>query len=95
MDIKLVTEIFKYLTLKPPLSSPSETEPFASFVQIATNNGNKRTPVVRSMMIYRIYQALDLSAELASFEDSSAEIQTPLRRKEEYTPSCRLLHHSV
>ncbi|GFU59968.1 hypothetical protein NPIL_367631 [Nephila pilipes] len=80
-------EILKYLALKPPLSSPSETEPFVPFDQTVSNNGNKKTPVVlRSMMIYRICQALELSVELASFEDSSAPIQTPLRNVRELTP---------
>ncbi|GFS84568.1 hypothetical protein NPIL_179581 [Nephila pilipes] len=81
---EVVMEFFKYLTVKPPLSSPLENEPFAPFDQTVTNSGKKKTPVVRSKMIYRICQALELSVELASFEDSSASIKTPLAR--ELTP---------
>ncbi|GFT35003.1 hypothetical protein NPIL_523941 [Nephila pilipes] len=79
-------EILKYFALKPPLSSPSETEPFVPFDQTVTNNGNKKSPVVRSIMIYRICQALELSVELASFEVPRAPIQTSLRKVRELTP---------
>ncbi|GFS84552.1 hypothetical protein NPIL_179511 [Nephila pilipes] len=81
---ELVIEILNYLALEPPLSSSSETEPFVPFDQNVSNNGNKKSPAVRSMTIYRICQALELSVELASFEDSSASIKTPLAR--ELTP---------
>ncbi|GFT37346.1 hypothetical protein NPIL_142061 [Nephila pilipes] len=83
---EVVMEFFKYLTVKQPLSSPSETEPFAPFDQNVTNSGKKKTPVVRSKMIFRMCQALEMSVELAPFEESSAEIQTPLRRERKIAP---------
>ncbi|GFT36809.1 hypothetical protein NPIL_503181 [Nephila pilipes] len=72
-----VIEILNYLTLKPPLSSPSESEPLVPFEHVATNTGNNRIPVVHSFMIYRICQALDLNVELAPFRNVRGAIQTP------------------
>ncbi|GFT37348.1 hypothetical protein NPIL_142071 [Nephila pilipes] len=83
---EVVVEFFKYLTVKPPLSSPSETELFAPFDQNVTNSGKKKIPVVRSMMIYTMCQALELSAELAPFEDKSAKFLTPMRSVRKITP---------
>ncbi|GFU00962.1 hypothetical protein NPIL_597401 [Nephila pilipes] len=81
-----VVKIFKYFTFKPELSFPSETELLISIEQLATNNGNNSTSFVSSIMIYRICQALDLSVELASSENTRDFIQTPPRNVRNVTP---------
>ncbi|GFT72783.1 hypothetical protein NPIL_187001 [Nephila pilipes] len=73
---EFVMEVFNYLILNTQLSSPSENGPLVHFDQNGMTNGNNRTPVVRSLVIYKICQALELDVELASVEDSSAHIPT-------------------
>ncbi|GFU19528.1 hypothetical protein NPIL_271561 [Nephila pilipes] len=80
---EVVVEIFKYFTLEPQLSSPSDTEHLVPFEQLLLNNS---TPVERSIMICKNYQALDLSVELASSEDKGDFIQTPPRNVRNVTP---------
>ncbi|GFU35570.1 hypothetical protein NPIL_419581 [Nephila pilipes] len=77
-----VVEIFKYFTFEPQLTSPSETEPLVPLEQLSTSNS---TPVVRSIIIDRICQTLDLSVELAPFEETG-DIQTPSRNVRKKTP---------
>ncbi|GFS83423.1 hypothetical protein NPIL_583181 [Nephila pilipes] len=72
--------------MKPQLASPLEKEPLVPFEQLDTNNRNNMTPVVHSGMIQSICQALDLSIEFATFETSSAQIETILRSMRKITP---------
>ncbi|GFS75649.1 hypothetical protein NPIL_459441 [Nephila pilipes] len=83
---ELVMEFFNYLTLNTHLSFPSETEPLVPFEKNGTTNANNRTPVVRSLVIYKICQALELDVELASVEDSIAHIPTPVSSVRKLTP---------
>ncbi|GFT66100.1 hypothetical protein NPIL_564971 [Nephila pilipes] len=82
---EVVVEIFKYFNFKPQLSSSLDTEPSVPFEQLGTNNGNNKTPVVRSIMIFKICQALDLRAELASLDDQTDHIQAPTRDVRKFT----------
>ncbi|GFT00114.1 hypothetical protein NPIL_234131 [Nephila pilipes] len=82
---EVVVEIFKYFTLEPQLSSPSDTAPLVPLKQLAASNGNNSTPVVRSIIIDRICPALDSSVELAPFEETG-DIQTPSRNVRKKTP---------
>ncbi|GFT49187.1 hypothetical protein NPIL_364561 [Nephila pilipes] len=68
------------------LSSLSENGPSAHFQQNGTNNGSIWTPVVHSILIYRICLALEFSVELAYIEKSSAAIQTPQRKMANKAP---------
>ncbi|GFT33324.1 hypothetical protein NPIL_641731 [Nephila pilipes] len=83
---ELVMEFFNYLILNTQLSSPSENGPLVPFEQNDTTNENKKTPVVHSLMIYTICQALELDVELASVEDSCAHIPTPVSSVRKLTP---------
>ncbi|GFU43976.1 hypothetical protein NPIL_366031 [Nephila pilipes] len=78
---EVVVEIFKYFNFKPQLSSPLDTEPSVPFEQLSTNNGNNKTPV----MIFKICQALDLRAELASLDDQTDHIKAPTRDVRKFT----------
>ncbi|GFT60747.1 hypothetical protein NPIL_502511 [Nephila pilipes] len=82
---EVVVEIFKYFTLESQPSSTSDTEPLVPLEQLATISGSNSTPVVRSVMIYRICQAMDLSVKLAPFEETG-DLQTPSRNVRKITP---------
>ncbi|GFT02816.1 hypothetical protein NPIL_119911 [Nephila pilipes] len=83
---ELVMEFFNYLTLNTQLSSPSENGLLVPFDENGTTNANNRTSVVRSLVIYKICQALELDVELASVEASSAHIPTLVSSVRKLTP---------
>ncbi|GFR22576.1 hypothetical protein TNCT_267421 [Trichonephila clavata] len=83
---ELAFEIIKHCTVKNQAIPRSEIETSVSFDPFSLPNENSGAPLVRSVMIYRICQALELEAILAPSNDINPEIIKP-RKVKRITPA--------
>ncbi|GFR28277.1 hypothetical protein TNCT_442281 [Trichonephila clavata] len=83
---ELAIEIIKHCTVKTQAKPRSEIETSVSFDPLSLPNDNSGVPLVRSVMIYRICQALELEAILAISNDINPEMTKP-RNVKRITPS--------
>ncbi|GFR22612.1 hypothetical protein TNCT_252611 [Trichonephila clavata] len=78
---ELTFEIIKHCTVKNQTIPRSEIETSVSFDPLSLSNVNSGIPVVRSVMIYRLCQALELEAILASSNDINPKMIKPRKVK--------------
>ncbi|GFQ65063.1 hypothetical protein TNCT_704621 [Trichonephila clavata] len=83
---ELAFEIIKHCTGENQARPGSENETSVSFDPISLPNDNSGVPLVRSVMIYRICQALELEAILAPSNDINPEMIKP-RKVKRITPA--------
>ncbi|GFS58361.1 hypothetical protein TNIN_250641 [Trichonephila inaurata madagascariensis] len=83
---ELAFEAIKNCTVEKQIITRSEIEAPISFNPLSVTNFTDGTPVVRSIIVHRICQALDLKTMLAFSNGINSEIQSEPRKVKPFAP---------